>query len=104
MPRLPVARFLTEAPPNAPYEIKELPDYCSTKVFVIHAKSDKADLYAWLSEEHLELVRGPEEDVLRAWMMSLDPKSCRKQCDERRAEPAVLAPGPRLNQETEPCR
>merc|ERR1711920_248560 len=78
MPHLPVARLLPETPPGVDYQIDDLPSYCNTDVYVVHTKDDKADLYAWISEDDLDMVR-VELDVLKSWMLSLDPQSCKRQ-------------------------
>lgn len=78
MPHLPVARLLPETPSGVDYQIDDLPSYCNTDVYVVHTKEDKADLYAWIPEDDLDMVRGPELDVLKSWMLSLDPKSCKQ--------------------------
>merc|ERR1711920_241832 len=71
-PPLMVARFLDGLFPH------NLPSYCNTDVYVVPISHDKADLYAWLPELCVDALRGCEQDVLQAWMASLDPNDCRQ--------------------------
>merc|ERR1711920_1161112 len=76
MPFMQVAKLSEKAPEGAPYEIDVLPAYCSTDVYVVFKQdSDKADLLAWITQDCLDMLKGPSKDVLKSWMLSLDPTS-----------------------------
>merc|ERR1712117_677874 len=76
--QLPVARLLKGSPDEAPYGIDQLPSYCHSEVFVVHTSEGKADLHAWLGEDTIDELLGSSHDILKSWMLSIDPSCCRR--------------------------
>merc|ERR1712113_1075543 len=72
IPPLPKAAFRADLETQT--TLDGLPDYCHTDVYLVHSSEAKADLYAWLSEYDIEMVRDSQAQELKSWMSCLDPQ------------------------------